>query len=258
MRKRVFFAGGLLLAVLAALAVSYIHAEELLTLYRRAASRFLGNAPPACSTMALSARLDSRRTDAEPAQPPPEALQYLDPDYRFSTSDLQRYRDDIRAAIDASRHGQPAIIVDKSLYTLYLYEHGTLAASFGVEFGTNPVDDKYMEGDCCTPEGRYRISTVKDVGQTSFYRAYLLDYPNARDLERFRKLREAGQLPADASPGSLIEIHGKGTGLGRRGVNWTLGCVALSNSAMDELFARDIPAGAPVIIVRYGMALHES
>ena len=46
-----------------------------------------------------------------------------------------------------------------------------------------------------TPEGLYRITWRRELGQTSFYKALLLDYPNGRD-------RRLGRT------GSHIEIHG--------------------------------------------------
>jgi L,D-peptidoglycan transpeptidase YkuD (ErfK/YbiS/YcfS/YnhG family) len=51
-------------------------------------------------------------------------------------------------------------------------------------------------------------------------------------------------VPLRAGVGSLIEIHGDG-GQGR---DWTDGCVALSNSDMDRVFAR-ARVGTPVTIV---------
>jgi hypothetical protein len=44
----------------------------------------------------------------------------------------------------------------------------------------------------------------------------------------------------------LIEIHGHGG----RGTDWTQGCVALSNSDMDDL-VRYVGVGTPVTIVGY-------
>jgi hypothetical protein len=42
----------------------------------------------------------------------------------------------------------------------------------------------------------------------------------------------------------LIEIHGEGG----RGKDWTQGCVALTNSDIDDLFGR-VAIGTPVTIV---------
>ena len=103
---------------------------------------------------------------------------------------------------------------------------------------------KRHEGDLSTPEGRYHVLRKRGPGQTIYYRALELDYPNADDRRRFAEARRTGTLPTDARIGGLIEIHGEGG----RGADWTRGCIALTNADMDRLFAA-VPAGAPVTIV---------
>ena len=94
------------------------------------------------------------------------------------------------------------------------------------------IDPKRVAGDGATPEGVYRVTRKKSGGETRYYKALLLSYPNAEDRERFERERALGRIAADALIGSLIEIHGEGG----RGKNWTDGCVALTNDEMDELF----------------------
>lgn len=48
---------------------------------------------------------------------------------------------------------------------------------------------------------------------THYYKALLLDYPNAQDRLEFRRKKEEGVLPQKARIGGLIEIHGKGDGM---------------------------------------------
>jgi hypothetical protein len=74
----------------------------------------------------------------------------------------------------------------------------------------------------------------------------MLDYPNERDKERFRKAVQRGEIARGASIGGLIEIHGEGG----RGGDWTDGCVALTNNEMDDLFDR-VSVGTLVTIVGY-------
>ena len=78
----------------------------------------------------------------------------------------------------------------------------------------------------------------------TFYKALLLDYPNAEDRAEFNRARRSGDLPPSAGIGGLIEIHGEGG----RGRDWTRGCAAVTNRDMDELFAR-VGVGTPVTIV---------
>jgi murein L,D-transpeptidase YafK len=122
--------------------------------------------------------------------------------------------------------------------------NGRLAESYTVDLGSNVLDRKVAAGDQATPEGRYRIVRRLDDGESRYYKALLLDYPNEADRQRLEEHRENGEVSASARSGGLIEIHGEGG----RGTNWTDGCVALANGDMDEIFRR-AKVGTPVTIV---------
>ena len=111
-----------------------------------------------------------------------------------------------------------------------------------MDLGFNWIADKSRAGDGATPEGRYRI--VSRTTASAYYRALLLDYPNADDRAEFARARRSGDVPRSAGIGGLIEIHGEGG----RGRDWTKGCVALANPDMADLFAR-VSVGTPVTIV---------
>jgi L,D-transpeptidase-like protein len=140
--------------------------------------------------------------------------------------------------------GDEAIIVDKAARLLLLYRGGRLERSWPVDLGRNPIADKVSEGDNATPEGKYSVVRVKGPGQSRYYRALLLNYPNEDDWETFRRARSEGRIPRGVGIGSLIEIHGEGG----RGDNWTRGCIALANSDIDYL-ATHVGVGTPVTIV---------
>ncbi len=137
-----------------------------------------------------------------------------------------------------------AVVVDKLDRRCYLLRNGRVAAVFPAELGRNGLADKLYAGDGATPEGRYRIVEKKDRGATRYYRALMLDYPNAADLREFRAARRRGLVPAGRGVGGLIEVHGHGG----RSSNWTSGCVALRNEHMDRLFEA-VAVGTPVTIV---------
>lgn len=162
---------------------------------------------------------------------------------RFEDPDLRRiWRDQARSAIAASRT-RPALVVDKLARRLDVYRDGRLVQSLPAELGSRGLERKLREGDRATPEGVYRVSLRKQGGQTRYYKALLIDYPNAEDLTRYREhVRKSGER--FAGPGGLIEIHGGG-GQGR---DWTDGCIALTNEDMDRLFEY-AGEGTPVAIV---------
>lgn len=165
---------------------------------------------------------------------------------RYADADtLARWRRWKQETIDWSRReGRPAIIVSKEAHTLTLFVRGRVVRTFRADMGFNWIADKRSGGDGATPEGRYRVVARKANGASAYYKALLLDYPNADDRARYARARRSGELPLSATIGSLIEIHGEGG----RGRDWTRGCVAVTNADMDELFMQ-VPVGTPVTIV---------
>ena len=81
---------------------------------------------------------------------------------------------------------------------------------FKAELGKNWVGDKRVKGDHATPEGMYKITKKFDSRKTKYYKALLLDYPNAEDIAKFKSEIAKGTLPSSAKIGGLIEIHGNG------------------------------------------------
>ena len=142
------------------------------------------------------------------------------------------------------REGRLAIVVVKDTHTMTVYLRGDAVKSYTVELGFNWIADKAQEGDGATPEGRYRVVKRMDNLSSEYYKALLLDYPNADDRAEFGRLRRRGDLPPGARIGGLIEIHGSGG----RARDWTNGCVAVTNAEMDEIFPR-VTVGTPVTII---------
>jgi len=146
--------------------------------------------------------------------------------------------------IAATKGGGSAIIVNKERGEVALYRNGLRVRTYQADFGKNVLQDKRVAGDMATPEGRYRVTSKRGRGQTIYYKALMLDYPNAEDRRRFAEAKKAGRIARSARIGHLIEIHGDGG----RDENWTQGCVALANSDMDDLFDR-VSVGTPVTII---------
>ena len=142
------------------------------------------------------------------------------------------------------REGRAAVVVEKEAHLLTLFNRGQPVKTYPVDLGFNWIADKSHAGDNATPEGRYRVVARHLGGASIYYKALLLDYPNAEDRTRFSRARRSGELPPSAGIGGLIEIHGEGG----RGRDWTRGCIALTNSDMDDLLAH-VGVGTPVTIV---------
>lgn len=145
---------------------------------------------------------------------------------------------------DSKRSGEYSIIIDKFSHKLTIYQKGVVKYEFDAEFGKNWVGDKRVRGDHATPEGMYKITKKFDRGRTKYYKALLLDYPNAEDIEKFKSEIARGTLPGTARIGGLIEIHGNGG----KGIDWTEGCIALTDKEMDLLY-KVTKVGTPVTII---------
>ncbi|MBK9306732.1 MAG: L,D-transpeptidase [Nitrospira sp.] len=150
-----------------------------------------------------------------------------------------------RQTIEWSRTYQsPAIVVSKADRQLTLYLNGRKALSYPVRLGFNGIREKQVQGDGATPEGRYRVTDKRGPGQTQFYRALVLDYPNAEDRRRFNLSKKTGKIAPGRGIGGLIEVHG----VENESAEQTLGCVMLENPNMAILFER-VSVGTPITIV---------
>jgi hypothetical protein len=145
---------------------------------------------------------------------------------------------------ESKKNHDYSIIIDKFSRKCIIYYSGTKKYEFVAELGKNWVGDKRVKGDDATPEGLYKITKKFDSGKTKYYKALLLDYPNEEDLMKFRSEIQRGSLPANARIGGLIEIHGNGG----KGIDWTEGCIALTDSEMDVVF-KLVRVGTPVTII---------
>ncbi|MBK7628504.1 MAG: L,D-transpeptidase family protein [Bacteroidales bacterium] len=149
-----------------------------------------------------------------------------------------------RTINDSKKNRDYSIIIDKFSRKCYIYQNGVKKLEFTAELGKNWVGDKRVKGDKATPEGMYKVTKKIDGRSTKYYKALLIDYPNDEDKENFRKEIARGSLPASAKIGNLIEIHGNGG----KGIDWTDGCIALTDKEMDSVF-RIAKVGTPVTIV---------
>jgi lipoprotein-anchoring transpeptidase ErfK/SrfK len=149
----------------------------------------------------------------------------------------------------------PNIVVSKAKRRLTLYAGGEAVRIYPVGLGSSPKEDKARQGDGRTPEGRFYVC-VKNPN-SNYYLSLGLSYPNKEHAQRglrsriitraqydqITKALEAKARPPWNTPlGGEIFIHGAGAKS-----DWTLGCVALENDDMKELFGA-IPRGAPVQI----------
>ena len=123
------------------------------------------------------------------------------------------------------------VVVRKSERKLYLMNGEEVLRAYDIALGLVPEGHKREEGDFKTPEGDYRLTNRRI--DSDFFMAIQISYPNSADV--------AQALERGVSPGSHIMIHGqpgrpKHPASYYRKFDWTDGCIAVSNSAMVDIW----------------------
>jgi murein L,D-transpeptidase YafK len=142
----------------------------------------------------------------------------------------------ISSGVEAALPLADQVIVRKGDRQLLLLRQGEVLRTFRVALGLNPEGHKQAEGDFRTPEGKYRLTRRNP--NSEYFLSIQIDYPNEQDMKRARR---HGQRP-----GGAIMIHGQ-PNLPRKSreyytnVDWTEGCIAVSNSDMVEIWLMTPP-----------------
>jgi hypothetical protein len=134
------------------------------------------------------------------------------------------------------------VLVDKGDRRLYLLRNGDVLRAYRISLGLRPEGHKQFEGDFRTPEGVYRLTRRNP--NSEYFLSIQVDYPNAQDQARARR--------QGLSPGGAIMIHGEPNAPRKprdyyANVDWTEGCIAVSNSDMVEIWLMT-PLDTPIEI----------
>lgn len=134
------------------------------------------------------------------------------------------------------------IVVKKNERKLIVYSAEQKLKTYRISLGKIPVGKKEFEGDMKTPEGHYIINDKNP--KSAYYLNLGISYPNEQDIQHAKTLGK--------NPGGQIKIHGLKNGFGfigkfHRLFDWTLGCIAVTNSEIKELYDY-VPLGTEVII----------
>ena len=165
---------------------------------------------------------------------------------RYADDDLiAAWRESAQRTIDWSKsHRAQAIVISKADRVLSLYKNGRKVLTYPIRLGSRGIRAKQHYGDGATPEGEYRIHRKRGSGQTPYFRALLLDYPNADDRRRFEEAQKAGLIPRSQPMPGLIQLHGTAQGI----TDQPFGSVLLDNPHIAKLFDQ-VSVGTPVTIV---------
>ena len=155
--------------------------------------------------------------------------------------------------------------VDKSERQLKVMYAGQTYHQFLVASGRGGTGEKQRGGDRLTPEGIYRVAGFNDSSQ--FHLFIRLNYPNAEDAftglrnkiisedefnQIIKSLRRGNLPPQNTALGGAIGIHGVGLETAEKlhihtNLNWTKGCLALTNDEISTL-RQYVTIGTEVVI----------
>jgi len=197
-----------------------------------------------CSCSLFESHITPRhlaKIQAQPPVPAPESeLPYSSVDLDFPLSSIT----------------SPKIYILKADRRLWVIQDSILVRDYHVALGFNPTGDKYFKGDGRTPEGEFLICSKNSSSQ--YYKSLGINYPSLRNCENalsagmisfneYCSIKQANDAmrmpPSNTALGGQVMIHGGGCN-----EDWTLGCIALNNRAIDELFSV-VQIGTPVYIL---------
>jgi len=150
---------------------------------------------------------------------------------------------------------EPKIVINKGKRRLTLYASGAVVRTYRIGLGSRPTGDKEREGDGRTPEGKFYITNKNP--RSRYTLSLGLSYPSTEDAARglrdglitqaqhdaiVRAIEEKQIPPWGTALGGEIFIHGSGSAS-----DWTLGCIALEDDDIAELFDA-VPTKTTVII----------
>lgn len=135
------------------------------------------------------------------------------------------------------------VVVKKADRKLFLMHGNTIVRWYKVALGLNPIGTKERSGDFRTPEGAYRL--VRRNPRSDYFLSMQVSYPNDADLKHARRNHW--------DTGGSIMIHGLPNQLKHdpsyyENVDWTDGCIAVSNADMVEIWMLT-PDNAPIDIL---------
>jgi len=157
----------------------------------------------------------------------------------------------VPVASDSGPEKEPWLLVDTAGLTLTVMRDGQPEMTLhNIAIGRYGASPEKRRGDNNTPLGRFRVAWIKR--NSGFHRFIGLDYPDVeraekgyqegviskRELQTILSAHRLGKRPPQGTAlGGQIGIHGLGQADPRlhESMNWTRGCVAVTDRQVDAL-----------------------
>ncbi len=144
------------------------------------------------------------------------------------------------AAVEANLPSTDMVVIYKADHIMELYHSGTLTRTYDIHLGFHPYGLKTKEGDGRTPEGLYTIN--RHNPNSKYHLSLGISYPGPED--------RGNATLMGVPPGGEVMIHGLPNGIHNVSDpgDWTNGCIAVDNQAIEEIYA-SVKDGTPVMIL---------
>lgn len=129
------------------------------------------------------------------------------------------------------------VVVQKGARKLHLFHNDKVLKTHDISLGFAVAGHKQFEGDGKTPEGAYYIDRRNP--KSRYHLSLGISYPNSADI--------AYAESQGKKPGGEIFIHGKTGYRGDNNGDWTLGCIAVPDRQMEDIYAM-VRDGTPIYI----------
>jgi murein L,D-transpeptidase YafK len=134
------------------------------------------------------------------------------------------------------------IVIYKARRTMELLRAGKVIESFHISLGKHPFGPKMQDGDGRTPEGFYVVDARN--ANSAYHLSLHISYPN--EIDRLSSADEG------VKAGGAIFIHGMPPEFGHTDPigyfkDWTDGCIAIGNKAIEQVWAA-VDVGTEVVI----------
>ena len=137
-----------------------------------------------------------------------------------------------------------SMVVFKSTRELVTYHQRKKVKKYMISLGEASIGKKQVEGDMKTPEGHYYINS-RDTN-SAYHTNLGISYPNAADSMHAAAhgIRAGGDIKIHGFPNRHSKLQEKQF----LNTDWTLGCIAVSDFEIDELYKWVIP-NSPILIL---------
>ncbi|HOZ52730.1 MAG TPA: L,D-transpeptidase family protein [Chitinophagaceae bacterium] len=125
-----------------------------------------------------------------------------------------------------------SIVVFKAKREMYTYHLGKKVKKYMISLGMEPEGKKQFEGDLRTPEGLYYIDKRDTI--SSYHTNLNISYPNFQDstYAAMQGRKAGGDIKIHGFPNNHTKIQEKEF----LNTDWTIGCIAISDFEVDELY----------------------